>query len=87
MKKLVQVQDVKGEGLLSLLGEKVLLLCSNYFYTGTLTGVNTRDVLLEDASIVYETGNWSEKTWKDSQKVAEKLYVRISSIESYCKGK
>ena len=38
MKKIVD--DVDGEGLEKFLGEKVLLMCSNYFYTGKLIGVN-----------------------------------------------
>ena len=59
MKKLVE--QVDGEGLEGLLGEEVLLLCANYFYTGKLTGVNKTCVLLTDPSIVYETGDWKIK--------------------------
>ena len=46
MKKLVNVQEVEGEGLVALLGEKVILFCMTYFYAGTLVGVNTDTVLL-----------------------------------------
>ena len=81
MKKLIN--EVECEGLEKLLGEKVLLLCINYFYHGNLIGVNDQDVLLEDAHIVYETGSWSDSGFTDSQKVAEEMYVRISAIESY----
>src|SRR5580700_1618212 len=56
MKKIVEI-DTK-EGLESLLGQKVLLLCANYFYTGRLVGVNRTCVLLDEAAIVYETGRW-----------------------------
>lgn len=87
MKKLVQVQEVAGKGLTALLGEKVLLLCANYFYAGTLAGVNDTCVLLEDASIVYETGEWSAKAWKDAQKVGNSVYVRTDAIEAFTKGK
>lgn len=85
MKKLVTVQEVEGEGLLSLLGKKVLILCGSYFYSGVLAGVNSADILLEDAAIVYETGPWSSaKTFKDEQKIGGRdLYVRIAAIESY----
>jgi hypothetical protein len=38
MKKIVTVTEVQGEGLTALLGEKVILLCMNYSYVGTLTG-------------------------------------------------
>lgn len=87
MKKLVEVQEVDGEGLVSLLGEQVILFCANYFYAGKLVGVNSDYVLLENGGIVYETGEFSEKHWKDFQRVAEKLYVRIAFIESFCRGK
>jgi len=83
MKKIVTVTEVDGEGLVGLLGKRVILLCSNYFYSGTLAGVNTTDVLLEDAGIVYETGPWSGKTFQDEQKVGGNLYVRVASIEAY----
>ena len=87
MKKLVEIQEVEGEGLLSLLGEPVLLFCSNYFYAGKLVGVNNDYVLLENGGIVYETGPFSNKDYQDFQRVSEKLYVRTSFIESFCRGK
>ena len=87
MKKIVNVQEVEGEGLIGLLGEKVILFCMNYFYAGTLAGVNDETLLLEDGGIVYETGPFSDKNWKDFQKISGPLYVRISSIEAFAKGK
>ena len=84
MKKIVSIQEVDGEGLVGLLGQRVELFCMNYIYTGTLTGVNTHDVLLEDAAIVYETGAFDDPKYKDAQKVGD-LYVRSNSIESYRK--
>jgi hypothetical protein len=80
------VTEVEGEGLLSLLGEKVILLCANYFYAGTLAGVNDDCVLLEDGGIVYETGPFSDTKWKDFQKIGS-VYVRIQNIEAFAKGK
>lgn len=87
MNKLVNVQEVEGEGLVALLGEKVILFCMNYFYAGTLVGVNSDCVLLEDGGIVYETGSFADKAWKDLQKIPGPLYVRIASIEAFAKGK
>lgn len=87
MKKMVTVQEVEGEGLIKLLEEYVILLCMNYFYAGKLIGINKDVVLLSDASIVYETGEWSASKWKDAQKVGNELYVQIDKIEAYCKGK
>ena len=87
MKKLVEIQEVEGEGLMSLLGEQVILFCVNYFYAGKLVGVNDTCVLLENGGIVYETGPFSDAKWKDFQKVADKLYVRLDAMESFAKGK
>ena len=89
MKKIVTVTEVEGEGLESLMGESVILMCMNYNYVGTLVGVNERFVLLDgaDAAICYETGEWSAKSWKDSQKIGQPLYVMIDKIEAFARGK
>jgi hypothetical protein len=86
MKKLVQVQEIEGEGLEALMGEQVLLLCGNYFYAGKLTGVNEKFVLLEDAGIVYETGSFADAKWKDFQKIGN-VYVMVQAIEAFTRGK
>ena len=81
MKKIVQ--EISGEGLEKLLGEKLTLFCLNYIYTGVLTGVNDTCVLLDDAAIVYETGSFTDRAWKDAQKLSGQWYVQISAIESF----
>lgn len=83
MKKLVEVQEVPNEGLVALLGERVTFFCINYIYTGKLAGVNDTCVLLENPSIVYETGSFSEKHWKDAQSLPNSLYVMRSAVESF----
>lgn len=83
MKKLVTVQEVEGEGLVALMGKNVLIFCMNYIYTGELIGVNTHDILLAKARIVYETGAFSSKSFLDAQALPHDLYIRSSSIESY----
>jgi hypothetical protein len=81
MKKLIE--EVSGEGLESLLGESVTLWCECYIYSGKLIGVNTHDVLLDDAAVVYETGSFNEAGFKDAQKLPSQWYVRTGKIESY----
>lgn len=83
MKKLVTVTEVEGEGLLSLLGQNVLIFCMNYIYTGKLAGVNTNDIVLENPRIVYETGAFDKKSFIDAQALPNDLYIRTNSIESY----
>ncbi len=86
MKKIVE--QVDGEGLEALLGERITLFCANYIYTGTLTGVNETCVLLADAAVVYETGPFGDASWKDAQKIPSAIwYVQTSAIESFGKLK
>lgn len=80
MKKLIEVE---GEGLELFLGERITLFCGNYIYTGKLIGVNNLFAKLESAAIVYETGAFDEKNWKDAQKLPHEWYVMLSFIESF----
>lgn len=83
MKKIVQVQEVSGEGIEGLMGQRVTVWCLNYIYTGTLTGVNGDCILLEDAGIVYETGPLTDAKWGDMQKLPHACYVMKRCIESF----
>ena len=86
MKQLIT--EVPNEGLDALLGERVLIMCAGYFYEGKLVGVNKTFVKLEDAGLVYETGAWSDSSYKDLQKIGKKeWYVRVPMIESFGKSK
>lgn len=81
MKKIIE--EVKEEGLMKLLGQRVTLFCMNYIYTGMLTGVNDTCVLLTDAAIVYETGGFMDAKWKDAQPLPNDWYVQLSAVESF----
>ena len=83
MKKLVQVTEVEGEGLMGLMGQRVTLFCLNYIYTGTLVGVNDTCVRLDDAAIVYETGSFADPKWKDAQKLPHSVYVMLACVEAF----
>lgn len=85
MKKLptLEVVEVENEGLVSLLGKRVTFFCMNYIYTGLLEGVNNTCVLLTDPSIVYETGPFTTKEWKDAQKLPNSMYIQTAAIESF----
>lgn len=82
MKKIIESED--EDGLVGLLGEVVTLFCLNYIYTGKLVGVNDNFVKLENAKIVYETGDLNSGAWKDAQPLPKKhWYVQVSAIESF----
>lgn len=84
MKKLVNVCEVEKEGMIKLMGTKVVLFCLNYIYSGKLVGVNDTCVLLSDAMIVYETGDFKSKSFKDAQPLwTNEWYVQLNAIESF----
>lgn len=74
---------MRNQELVSLVGLDVVLLCVNYIYAGRLVSVSDSCVVLDDAKIVYETGEWAAKAWKDAQAFPAPLAVRIDAIESF----
>lgn len=91
VQQVIETRDVvfeEEDGLESFLGKQVILFCLNYHYAGRLIGVNKTCVLLEGASVVFETGSFEAPKWKDAQKLGkDPHYVMISAIESFRLGK
>jgi hypothetical protein len=79
----VAVIEVENEGFNALLGQTITVFCAVYIYTGKLVGVNTDFIKIEGAKIVYETGAFNEKNWKDAQSLPNDWYVQKSMIESF----
>ena len=86
MKVIVDTKETgQKEGLEALMGEKVLLLCMNYFYAGELVGVNDTQIKLKNAFVVYETGEFTAKKWANAEQLpSEFTYVYVDKIEAYC---
>jgi len=81
---MVKVEEVDDEGLIALIGENVMLFCLNYIYTGTLVGVNEKCVILDEATIIFETGDLKAKGWKDAERLpGRQWYVQVEAIESF----
>ena len=83
MKMCREVVEVSDEGLESLMGQTVTLMCGGYFYTGKLVGANETCVKLSEAGIVYETGPLDDGQWSDRQSLPGDWYVQIAAIESF----
>ena len=84
MKKLVQVIETNESALESLKGKRVTFLCLNYIYVGELVGVNETSVCLKNPAIVYETGKFSDKSYKDEQSLCvEEFFISMNCIESF----
>ena len=81
MRRLIEV--VESSNFEATLGENVFITCCRFFYAGELTGVNDTCIELTNPEIVYETGHWREKGWKNSEKIAKKVVIMLASIESW----
>jgi hypothetical protein len=84
------VKDVEG-GFVEYLGKDVTVLCDSYFYTGRLSGVNGTFIELENASIIYETGDWAKayggKYQRAEKLPCDKLVVLMSKVETLFENK
>lgn len=69
-----EIVDVEG-GPVTMLGMTVVVMCTSYIYTGTLTGVNAHFIEVSEPSVVYETGPWSGATFKDVQRLPTKKQI------------
>lgn len=78
-----KIDEVENEGLIALLGKTVTFFCMNYIYAGKLVGVNKTCIKLENAHIVYETGPYTDKKFKDAQKLNDVFYLSVDTIESF----
>ena len=85
--KPTQVIEVEQEGFLALLEETITCFCAVYIYTGKLVGVNDDCIKLENPAIVYETGSFDTKNWKDVQKLPNEIYIQKGMIEAFGKVK
>ena len=84
MKVLVETKEVEKEGFLSLLGKNVEIFCGVYIYAGKLVGVNDTCVKLANPHLVYETGGFLDKKYKDAQPMGRTFhYVAATLIESF----
>lgn len=80
----VPVIEVVNSGLISLLGQSVLIYCTSFIYYGTLSGVNNDCIELSNPYIVYDTGPHNAKTFTDAQKIqSETWFVNRAQIESF----
>jgi len=84
MKRLIETED---GGFAAMLGENVCLFCCIYIYTGQLVGVNDDHIEIENARIVYETGELSSGEWKDAQPLPGTHRIMMNSIESWGQAK
>ena len=67
-------------------GQSVLLICSAFYYWGTIESIGLTAVTLNDAHIVYQTGAFEDgkSNWQDSQRLPFQPWsIKRNSIESF----
>lgn len=79
MRKII---DDNEDGLTALLGERVTVRCSNYTYAGLLDGVNDICMRLDDASMVFETGDVSKPGYATAERIPKPVYLMLGTVES-----
>jgi len=85
VKRIVESSEVSG--FESALGESVIILCGVYHYAGIVAGVNEDHIELSDPKLVYETGEWTTKEWKDAQPLPSPWRVMLQGIEAWGPGR
>ena len=83
MKVIKTIENVEDEGFISLIGQRITVFCAVYIYTGDLVGVNDTCIKLDNPAIVYETGAFDTKQWKDAQALPNTMYIQTAMVESF----
>jgi hypothetical protein len=83
MKVLKSIEINNEEGFMALIGKRITCFCAIYIYTGDLVGVNETCIKLENPAIVYETGPFDDKKWKDAQALPNVIYIQTAMVESF----
>jgi hypothetical protein len=79
----IEVIEVENEGFISLLGKQVEVRCNVYIYAGILVGVNSNCIKLDRMAIVYETGAFTDLSYRDAQIIGDGQFIQTGLIESF----
>lgn len=78
--------DIKEiESMDDLVGETYLFQCARYIYHGEIKRVTHTYIELKDASVVFNTGDYSESEAEDKQSLPNGVKVMRQSIETFFK--
>jgi len=80
-----EVKEINN--LEDIIGETYLFQCARYIYHGKVKSVNATYIELEDAGVVFETGNYDSSSPDDRQALPHNAFVMRQSIEAFYKMK
>jgi len=69
--------------LKDLIGKTFTFWCVRYIYHGTVKSVNDFYVILEDAGVVYDTGDLDASSAEDKQDLPNDLHIPLHAIENF----
>lgn len=69
-----------------LVGENYLFQCARYIYHGKVKSVNSTYIVIK-GGVVFETGDYSDKSPKDKQDLPYDIHIMRQAIESFYKMK
>lgn len=76
-----EVEEI--EQLEDLIGKKFLFQCARYIYHGKVKSINSVYIELEDASVVFETGDYNQKEATNKQETPHNIHIMRNAIESF----
>jgi predicted CopG family antitoxin len=85
IKDMLKEEDSLVKDLSELKGKLYTFWCTRYIYHGVVKEVNKSFLTLENASIVYSTGELDATSASDIQKLPHDCNILIQSIESFQK--
>lgn len=75
---------LEEDGYLNLIGKYITVFSCRYIYYGELIEEGKKYIKLKNPSIVYETGDFSEKKFTDIQLMSTKSFsINKDSVESF----
>jgi len=83
IKDIIKEEDSLVKDLSELKGKLYTFWCTRYIYHGVVKEVNKSFITLENASVVFETGEYNATNASDIQKLPHEANVMIQSIESF----
>jgi hypothetical protein len=88
IKSQLQAEEQKEiKNLDDLVGETYCFQCARYIYHGKVKSVNSDYIQLENAGVVFETGEYSSSSPLDRQELPNGVQVMRNAIESFFKLK
>ena len=82
-----QSKEKDFKNLQDLVGQTYTFWCARYIYHGRVKSVNSSYIVLEDAGIVYETGELNASMATDLQALPNNCQIAWGAIESFTKLK